>query len=73
MHWMACPCWVTTSASRRAWTGHRAQVALLFLTTGALYHERSWALWFSHAAGLLPLRSLLDSPGGAATGRTGTA
>ena len=44
----------------------REQVALLFLTTGALFHERSWALWFSHAAGLLPLRSLLDDPGGAA-------
>ncbi|KAK9819181.1 hypothetical protein WJX81_003273 [Elliptochloris bilobata] len=35
------------------------KVALLFLTTGALFHERSWALWFSQAADLLPLHSLL--------------
>ena len=35
------------------------QVALLFLTAGALFHERSWALWFSQAAELLPLGSLL--------------
>ena len=54
-------------------TGRRAQVALLFLTTGALFHERSWALWFSHAAGMLPLASLLDELGGAAKGRTCTA
>ena len=35
------------------------QVALLFLTAGVLFHERSWALWFSQAAELLPLDSLL--------------
>lgn len=44
------------------------QVALLFLTTGALFHERSWALWFSQAADLLPLHCLLQ----AMNGSTGT-
>ena len=39
------------------------QVALLFLTAGALFHERSWALWFSQAAELLPLDSLLLDAG----------
>lgn len=42
------------------------QVALLFLTTGALFHERSWALWFSQAADLLPLHCLLQSTNGSA-------
>ena len=50
---------------------HDGQVALLFLTAGALFHERGWALWFSQAAELLPLDSLLldaSVSSGAATG-----
>ncbi len=34
------------------------QVAMMFLTKGALHHEASWRLWFQHAAGLIP-RTLL--------------
>jgi hypothetical protein len=30
------------------------RVALMFLTTGDLYHEETWRLWFKSAAGVLP-------------------
>lgn len=58
--------WHLCNAFACCWRSHdmtdvRAQVALLFLTAGALFHERSWVLWFSQAADLLPLDSLLDA------------
>ena len=27
----------------------------MFMSKAELFHESSWALWFQHAAGLLPL------------------
>ena len=37
------------------------KVALMFLTTGPLYHEETWRLWFKSAAGVVPKQSLLKS------------
>ena len=34
------------------------QVAFMFLTRGVIYHEAIWNMWFSSAAGLLPVASL---------------
>ena len=30
----------------------------MFLSKAELFHESSWALWFQHAAGLLPVSVL---------------
>lgn len=30
----------------------------MFLTRGVLYHEKTWEVWFSGAAGLLPMAAL---------------
>ncbi len=30
----------------------------MFLSKAELFHESSWALWFQHAAGLLPVSTL---------------
>lgn len=38
----------------------------MFLSRAELFHESSWALWFQHAAGLLPasvLRAPADADG----------
>ncbi|CAL8472071.1 g11613 [Coccomyxa elongata] len=34
------------------------KVAIMFLSKAELFHESSWALWFQHAAGLLPVSAL---------------
>ena len=34
------------------------QVAFMFLTRGVMYHEAIWDIWFSSAAGLLPVAAL---------------
>ncbi|EIE23577.1 hypothetical protein COCSUDRAFT_41776 [Coccomyxa subellipsoidea C-169] len=34
------------------------KVAIMFLSRAELLHESSWALWFQHAAGLLPASAL---------------
>ena len=39
------------------------QVAIMFLSKAELFHESSWALWFQHAAGLLPVSVLRDKAG----------
>ena len=39
------------------------QVAIIFLSKAELFHESSWALWFQHAAGLLPVSVLRDEAG----------
>jgi hypothetical protein len=39
------------------------QVAIMFLSKAELFHESSWALWFQHAAGLLPVSVLRDEAG----------
>ena len=35
----------------------------MFMSRGELFHESSWALWFQHAAGLLPVSALQAGPG----------
>ena len=35
----------------------------MFLSKAELFHESSWALWFQHAAGLLPVSVLRDEAG----------
>ena len=35
----------------------------MFLSKAELFHESSWALWFQHAAGLLPVSVLRDKAG----------
>ena len=35
----------------------------MFISRGELFHESSWALWFQHAAGLLPVSALQADPG----------
>ena len=35
----------------------------MFMSRGELFHESSWALWFQHAAGLLPVSALQADPG----------
>ena len=35
----------------------------MFMSKGELFHESSWALWFQHAAGLLPVSALQTDPG----------
>jgi hypothetical protein len=36
----------------------------MFLSKAELFHESSWALWFQHAAGLLPIAALKLQEGG---------
>ena len=37
------------------------KVALLFLTTGDLYHENTWRLWFKSAGGVVPAQAMAKS------------
>ena len=37
------------------------KVALMFLTTGDLYHEQTWRLWFKSAADVIPAQSMATS------------
>ena len=37
------------------------RVALLFLTTGDLYHEETWRLWLKSAGGMIPAQSMVSS------------
>lgn len=37
------------------------KVALMFLTTGDLYHEQTWRLWFKSAANHIPVQSMATS------------
>ncbi|KAK9905675.1 hypothetical protein WJX75_004479 [Coccomyxa subellipsoidea] len=47
------------------------KVAIMFLSKAELFHESSWALWFQHAAGLLPVSSLREDPAGDGDGDAG--
>ncbi|KAL4515851.1 hypothetical protein Ndes2437A_g06570 [Nannochloris sp. 'desiccata'] len=37
------------------------KVALMFLTTGDLYHEQTWRLWFKSAVNVIPAQSMATS------------
>lgn len=49
---------VCTGCSRKNHIKAILQVAIMFLSKAELFHESSWALWFQHAAGLLPIEML---------------